>query len=95
MWTVTRIDEADYGCEERMPGEPLLVLITIESDDGRVCRFECADNWLLQQGIDVGDEWPHDIEKAEADSEHIDKMTEWMNRYYEAVQDMEEIFEEE
>lgn len=38
MWTVTRIDEADYGCEERMPGEPLLVLITIECDDGRVCR---------------------------------------------------------
>ena len=50
---------------------------------------------LMQQGIDVGDEWPHDIEKAEADSEHIDKMTEWMNRYYEAVQEMEEIFEEE
>ncbi len=43
----------------------------------------------------MGDEWPHDIEKAEADSEHIDKMTEWMNRYYEAVQEMEEIFEEE
>lgn len=56
---------------------------------------ECADNWLLKQGIDVGDEWPHDIEKAETDSEHIDKMTEWMNRYYEAVQEMEEIFEEE
>ena len=37
MWSVTRIDEADYGCEERMPGEPLLVLVTIESDDGRVC----------------------------------------------------------
>ena len=39
MWSVTRIDEADYGCEERMPGEPLLVLVTIESDDGRMCRF--------------------------------------------------------
>ena len=50
MWSVTRIDEADYGCEERMPGEPLLVLVTIESDDGRMCRFECAENWLLQQG---------------------------------------------
>ena len=40
----------------------------------------------------MGDEWPHDIEKAEADSEHIDKMTEWMNRYYEAVQEMEDKF---
>lgn len=61
MWSVTRIDEADYGCEERMPGEPLLVLVTIESDDGRMCRFECAENWLLQQGIDEGDEWPEDV----------------------------------
>ena len=49
MWSVTRIDEADYGCEERMPGEPLLVLVTIESDDGRMCRFECAENWLKSE----------------------------------------------
>ena len=76
MWSVTRIDEADYGCEERMPGEPLLVLVTIESDDGRMCRFECAENWLLQQGIDEGDEWPEDIEQVEADREQIDRMSE-------------------
>ena len=67
MWSVTRIDEADYGCEERMPGEPLLVLVTIESDDGRMCRFECAENWLLQQGIDEGDEWPEDIDVRRAE----------------------------
>ena len=23
MWTIARIDEADYGCEERLPGELL------------------------------------------------------------------------
>lgn len=22
MWTIKRIDEADFGCEERLPGEP-------------------------------------------------------------------------
>ena len=22
MWTIARIDDTDYGCEERMPGEP-------------------------------------------------------------------------
>jgi hypothetical protein len=22
MWTIARIDEADFGCEERLPGEP-------------------------------------------------------------------------
>lgn len=46
MWTVVRIDEADYGCEERMPGEPLMVLVKIKSDDGRECRFECAEDWM-------------------------------------------------
>lgn len=95
MWSVTRIDEADYGCEERMPGEPLLVLVTIESDDGRMCRFECAENWLIQQGIDEGDEWPEDIEQVEADRKHIDRMTEWMNKYYEAVEEMEDLFDAE
>ena len=34
MWSVTRIDEADYGCEERMPGEPLLVLVTMAPATG-------------------------------------------------------------
>ena len=92
---MTRIDEADYGCEERMPGEPLLVLVTIESDDGRMCRFECAENWLLQQGIDEGDEWPEDIEQVEADREQIDRMSEWMNKYYEAVEEMEDLFDAE
>lgn len=95
MWSVTRIDEADYGCEERMPREPLLVLVTIESDDGRMCRFECAENWLLQQGIDEGDEWPEDIEQVEADREQIDRMSEWMNKYYEAVEEMEDLFDAE
>lgn len=60
MWYVSRIEEADYGCEERMPGEPALVLVTLESDDGRECRFEVSEEWLMNQGIDEGDEWPED-----------------------------------
>ena len=56
MWTVSRIDECDFGCEERLPGEPLMVLVTLESDDGRVCQFECADNYLTSMYIDEGDE---------------------------------------
>ncbi len=38
MWFVSRIAEADYGCEERMPGEPFKVLVTFESDERRECR---------------------------------------------------------
>jgi hypothetical protein len=30
MWTIAKIEEADYGCEERLPGEPRMLLITLE-----------------------------------------------------------------
>lgn len=62
MWTITRIEEADYGCEERMPGEPLMVLVTLTNEFGEVIRFEAAENWIELQGLDEGDEWPEDIE---------------------------------
>lgn len=34
--------------------------ITLESDDGRECQFEVSEDWLMDQGIDEGDEWPED-----------------------------------
>ena len=67
MWNVSRIEEADYGCEERMPGEPLMALVTLESDDGRVCRFEVSEDRLAYQGIEEGDEWPEDLDEADKD----------------------------
>ena len=60
MWTIKRIDEADFGCEERLPGEPLMVLVSLECDDGRMLQLEVADNWLTMQELDEGDEWPDD-----------------------------------
>ena len=54
MWTIKRIDEADFGCEERLPGEPLMVLVSLECDDGRMLQLEVADNWILI-GIETKD----------------------------------------
>lgn len=62
MWYVSRIEEADYGCEERMPGEPLMVLVILESNDGRERRIEVSEDWILCQGIEEGDAWPEDID---------------------------------
>lgn len=62
MWTIARIDDADYGCEERLQGEPLMVLVTIEREDGKRLQFEVKDDWLMEQGLDEGDEWTEDIE---------------------------------
>lgn len=89
MWIVKSIDEADYGCEERLPGEPLMVLVTIEDDAGRICQFECADNWLILQDIQEGDEWPEDIEKIDAEQERIKHMADWMDNYYDALDELE------
>lgn len=61
MRIISRIKEADYGCEERMPGEPLMALVTVESNDGRTRQFEVSEDWLCKQGIDEGDEWSEDI----------------------------------
>jgi hypothetical protein len=60
MWTIARIDEADYGCEERLLGEPLKLLITLKNEDGAVRWFEAAENWIEMQGLEEGDEWPED-----------------------------------
>lgn len=89
MWTVVRIDEADYGCEERLPGEPLMVLVTIERDDGRECQFKCAESWLQFMEINEGDEWPDDMKELEQTQTRTDHMAEWMEKYYEAVDEME------
>ena len=89
-WFITDIEEADFGCEERMPGEPLLVLVSLESEDGRVAQFEAADCWLTLQELDVGDEWPEDIDEIETKEESYLKQEELMNRYLDAVYEMED-----
>ena len=90
MWFVSRIAEADYGCEERMPGEPLMALVTLESDDGRERRFEVSEDWLCNQGIDEGDEWPEDPDEPDEDSQKATIMSAWMDNYMDALREMDE-----
>ena len=87
MWIVKQLQEADYGCEERMPGEPLKTLVILESDDGRVCQFEVADEWLTNQEIEEGDEWPEDIDEDNL-SEKVQLQNEFMNSYLEALESL-------
>ena len=90
MWTISRIDEADYGCEERLPGEPLMLLITLENEAEEVIQFEVAENWIEMQGLDEGDEWPEDIETEDEESVNAENQARWMENYYRALQEMEE-----
>lgn len=90
MWTISRIDEADYGCEERLPGEPLMLLITLENEAEEVIQFEVAENWIEMQGLDEGDEWPEDIEAEDEEAVNAENQARWMENYYRALQEMEE-----
>jgi len=89
MWIISRIDESDFGCEERMPGEPLMVLVTLQGDDGRIVQFEVPENWLMLQELDEGDEWPEDIEKLSDEDAKSIKQAEWMDAYYDALEELD------
>ena len=56
-WKVRRIQEADYGCEERPAGEPLQVLVTLENPAGEQKTLLVADEWLYAHEIDEGSAW--------------------------------------
>ena len=68
--------------------------ITLESDDGRERQFEVSEDWLMDQGIDEGDEWPEDIDGPDEDSEKAKIMSAWMDNYMDALREMDEEFSE-
>lgn len=55
-YKVTRITEADFGCEELPPGEEVKALVFLEDEAGEVKRLEISDRYLIEQGIDEGKE---------------------------------------
>lgn len=54
MWKIMHIYEADYGCEERLPGEKLKCLLELEDECGNIKNIEVEDEWLKSKGIDEG-----------------------------------------
>lgn len=57
MWKIKQIAEADFGCEERLPGEKLKCLVILENENGETRRLEVEDEWLTEQGMDEGSTW--------------------------------------
>ena len=57
MWTVTKILEGDYGCEERMPGEPKYAIVYLTDESGNVQQKLVADDWLYENDIAEGSIW--------------------------------------
>ena len=58
IWTVKRIQEDDYGCEERSEDSKVIVLVTLVDENGQERVIRVEDDWLYAHGIDEGDKWP-------------------------------------
>ena len=53
-WTVKRIQEDDFGCEER----PDDAKTTLADENGQERLIRVDDEWLYKNGIDEGSCWP-------------------------------------
>ena len=60
-WTVKRIQEDDYGCEERPEDAKVKVLVTLVDESGRERLLRVEDDWLYANGIDEGSRWPESL----------------------------------
>ena len=60
-WTVKRIQEDDYGCEERLEDAKVKVLVTLVDESGQERLIRVEEEWLYANGIDEGDGWPESL----------------------------------
>lgn len=54
MYTIYRIFEDDYGCEERMDDQPEMVLVLLRDAQGAECLIRMEEETLLRMGLDEG-----------------------------------------
>ncbi len=57
-WVVKRIQEDDFGCEERSEDAKVKVLVTLADESGHERLVRVDDDWLYLKGIDEGSSWP-------------------------------------
>lgn len=55
LYTIQRIDEPMYGCEEPAPGTEDLVEVTLQARDGTIQTLPCHDAALRAADINEGD----------------------------------------
>ena len=61
MWKVTKILEGDYGCVERMPGEPKNAIVYLSDEAGNEIQKLVDDDWLYVNDIVEGSIWKFEI----------------------------------
>lgn len=61
MWKIIQIFDGDYGCEELTPGEKPKVSVTLENENGEQKYISVVDDWLTENNLDVGSNWPEEM----------------------------------
>lgn len=59
MWKIKQIFDGEFGCEELAPGEKPKVSVTLVNEAGEEKYVSVEDEWLLENGFDVGSIWPN------------------------------------
>ena len=58
---IKQIFDGDYGCEELQQGQKPKVSVTLVDDAGNEKLVSVEDDWLTENGLDIGSEWPKEI----------------------------------
>lgn len=98
IYTIIRIDEDDYGCEERPDGYMPMVRVSLEAEDGSLDIVMMEDSLMYARGLDVGvnaviggdgtlyhPDKVFDIEDIKDSDINIDKQMCWMENYWDAL----------
>ena len=59
MWKIKQIFDGEFGCEELAPGEKPKVSVTLVNEKKNKKYVSVEDEWLLENGLDVGSIWPN------------------------------------
>lgn len=54
LYTVERIEELDFGCEDRPEGMKDMVRVILKGDNGEEESMKVEDDWLYANEIDEG-----------------------------------------
>lgn len=105
IYTITRIDEADFGCEGRPEGYIPMVTVYLEDEYGREEILEMEDAQMYHRALDEGsqvviggDGTLYSLEAARRQADIIpmeetadtDQQDRWLEGYMDAVEELEE-----
>lgn len=105
IYTIMRIDEADFGCEGRPEGYIPMVTVYLEDEYGGAEVIEMEDAQMYHRALDEGsqvviggDGTLYSLEAARRQADiipveetaDIDQQNQWLEGYMDAVEELEE-----